>query len=122
MIWLTWRQHRIEGLITLGVLAACSAFLLITGRNMADTLQQSGLSACLAQHSENSGRSGPCGELAGLFLNQYSPFLPFASALLVLPILLGVMVGAPLVAREYEGRTPGCWSGCRASPAPAGWP
>ncbi len=38
-------------------------------------------------------------------MNQYSPFLPFASALVFLPILLGVIVGAPLVAREFEQRT-----------------
>src|SRR5258706_8437503 len=71
---------------------------------MPNTLQDSGLSACLAQHPD-SGTSGPCGFLARQFLNQYGPFIPFAAALLVLPILLGVMGGAPLVAREYEQRT-----------------
>ncbi|HEV2236705.1 MAG TPA: hypothetical protein VGR57_08605, partial [Ktedonobacterales bacterium] len=78
-------------------------YLLITGLAMAHTLQDSGLGACLAQHP--NGASGPCGFLAHQFLNQYGPFIPFAAALLLLPILLGVMVGAPLVAREYEGRT-----------------
>jgi hypothetical protein len=43
--------------------------------------------------------------LASLFLNQYGPYIPFAAGLLLLPILLGVLVGAPLVAREYEQRT-----------------
>ena len=104
MIWLTWRQHRSEALLALGVLAVGSVFLLITGLAMGHTLQESGLGACLAQHPD-SGTSGPCGFLAGQFLNQYGPFIPFAFALLVLPILLGVMVGAPLVAREYEQRT-----------------
>jgi hypothetical protein len=104
MIWLTWRQHRSEALLGLGVLAVGSVYLLITGLAMAHTLQDSGLGACLAQHPD-SGTHGPCGFLAGLFLNQYGPFIPFAFALLVLPILLGVMVGAPLVAREYEERT-----------------
>jgi hypothetical protein len=105
MIWLTWRQHRTEGLAMLGVLAVGSAFLLITGISMAHTLQDSGLGACLAQHPDSSGSNGPCGFLGTAFLNQYAPFIPFAFALLVLPILLGVMVGAPLVAREYEQRT-----------------
>jgi hypothetical protein len=104
MIWLTWRQHRSEALLALGVLAVGSVYLLITGLNMAHTLQDSGLGACLAQHPD-SGTSGPCRFLATEFLTQYAPFFPFAFALLLLPILLGVMVGAPLVAREYEQRT-----------------
>jgi hypothetical protein len=102
MIWLTWRQHRIEGLVTLAVLAVGGLFLLITGLSMAHTLQESGLGACLAQHSTDANA---CGSLGTLFMQQYSPFLPFAGALLLAPVLLGAMVGAPLVAREYEQRT-----------------
>src|SRR5258708_23585681 len=104
MIWLTWRQHRSEGLLALAIFVVAGVFLLISGINMTHTLQDSGLGACLAQHPD-SGTKGPCGPLGSLFLNQYGPFIPFAFALLVLPILLGVMGGAPLVAREYEGRT-----------------
>jgi hypothetical protein len=102
MIWLTWRQHRTEVLVTLAVLAACGAFLLITGHNMADSWQQSGLGACLAQHPSDPS---PCGGLSTLFVQQYGPLIPFAAALLILPGLLGAMVGAPLLAREYEQRT-----------------
>jgi hypothetical protein len=105
VIWYTWRQHRIEGLLTLGVLAVGCVYLLITGLAMTRTFQQSGLATCLAQHPQSIGDSGPCGFLATLFLNQYDPFIPFAAALLLLPILFGVMVGAPLIAREYEQRT-----------------
>jgi hypothetical protein len=105
MAWLTWRQHRAEGLIALSVLVGLAAILLITGLNMTHTFQQSGLGTCLAQHPQSIGDSGPCGALASLFLNQYDPFVPFAAALLLLPILFGVIVGAPLIAREYEHRT-----------------
>jgi ABC-type transport system involved in multi-copper enzyme maturation permease subunit len=104
MIWLTWRQHRIEGLVTLGVLAVLGVFLLISGLAMAHDLQQSGLGTCLA-HSSSLSSSSACGSLATLFLQQYGSLLPFAAALLLLPALLGVLVGAPLVAREYEQRT-----------------
>jgi hypothetical protein len=105
VIWFTWRQHRSEALLTLGVLAVGSVYLLITGLNMTHTFHQSGLGTCLAQHPQSIGTSGSCGLLASLFLNQYGPFIPFAAALLLLPILFGVMVGAPLIAREYEQRT-----------------
>ena len=103
MIWLTWRQHRYEGLTALAVLAVGGVFLLITGVSMTHTLQDSGLGSCLAQHPDTNN-NGPCGFLATEFLNQYAPFIPFAFALLVMPILFGVIVGAPLVAREYEQR------------------
>ena len=101
MIWVTWRQNRSESFIALGVLILSSIFLLVTGLNMAHTFQQSGLSDCLAHHTT----SAICTSLGRAFLDQYSPFLPFASALLLLPILLGAIVGAPLVAREFEQRT-----------------
>ena len=104
MIWLTWRQHRSEALLALGVLATGGVYLLITGVAMSHTLQDSRLGACLAKHPD-SGMNGPCGSLGSVFINQFAPFIPFAAALLLLPILLGVMVGAPLVAREYEQRT-----------------
>ncbi|HEV2237721.1 MAG TPA: hypothetical protein VGR57_13750, partial [Ktedonobacterales bacterium] len=74
MIWLTWRQHRSEGLAALGVLVVGGVYLLITGLAMAHTLQESGLGACLAQHP--NGANGPCGFLAHQFLNQYGPFIP----------------------------------------------
>ena len=42
MIWLTWRQHRLEGLMTLGVLAVLGVFLLLTGRAMATSFHSWG--------------------------------------------------------------------------------
>jgi hypothetical protein len=105
VIWFTWRQHRIEGLLTVGVLAVGCVYLLITGLAMSHAFQQSGLATCVAQHPQSTDISGPCSFLISLFLNQYDPFLPFVIALLVLPILFGVLVGAPLIAREYEQRT-----------------
>jgi hypothetical protein len=102
MIWLTWRQHRTEGLITLVALTICGIFLLTTGLAMSRDIQQSGLSACLGHHIT---ASSACASLGTLFLNHYGPFIPFAAAMLLLPALLGIMVGAPLVAREYEQRT-----------------
>jgi hypothetical protein len=105
MIWVTWRQHRTESFILLGVLVLSSIFLLVTGLTMANTFQQSGLSNCLANHRDTTALLAICGPLGSAFLNQYGPLIPFAAALLILPILLGAMVGAPLVARECEQHT-----------------
>jgi hypothetical protein len=103
MIWLTWRQHRIEGLLTLAGLAVGGVFLLISGLSIAHSIQDSGLSACLASHPTDYFTA--CHSLANEALTQYDPLIPFVFALLIIPILLGAMVGAPLVAREYEQRT-----------------
>ena len=54
MIWLTWRQHRAEGLIMLGVLALVGVFLLVTGLEMANSFQQFGLNNCLGPASKGS--------------------------------------------------------------------
>ncbi len=101
MIWLTWRQHRLEGLMTLGVLALIGVFLLLTGRAMANSFQQLGLSRCLGPIPSGS----PCSALIMAFGTQYGLLLFLINLLLPLPLLLGALVGAPLVAREVEQRT-----------------
>jgi ABC-type transport system involved in multi-copper enzyme maturation permease subunit len=101
MIWLTWRQHRLEGLITLGALVVIGAFLLLTGRAMANSFQQLGLSHCLGQTTPG----GPCPDLIMAFGTRYGLLLFFDNLLIVLPLLLGALVGAPLIAREVEQRT-----------------
>jgi len=105
MIWLTWRQNRIEGFVILGALVLSSIFLLITGLQMTQDFQQSGLSACLAHHPGPNVQGSICGPLATAFANQYGSLILFAVVLMLLSSLLGVMVGAPLVAREFEQRT-----------------
>ena len=101
MIWLTWRQHRLEGLITAGVLAVMGVFLLLTGRAMADSFQQLGLSHCLGQFQPGSA----CSDVVQAFGLQYGLLLFFDTLLIFLPLVLGALVGAPLVAREIEQRT-----------------
>ncbi len=97
MNWLTWRQHRAESLILLVVLAVIGVFLLITGLEMANSLQQLRLSHCLGLTSKGSA----CDELGMAWNHQYG-FLRVAPLLLALPLLLGALVGAPLVTQEVE--------------------
>lgn len=101
MIWLTWRQHRLEGLMTLGVLAVIGVFLLLTGRAMANSFQQLGLSHCLGLIPPGSS----CSASVQSFGLQYGLLLFVDNLLIVLPLLLGALVGAPLVAREVEEHT-----------------
>jgi ABC-type transport system involved in multi-copper enzyme maturation permease subunit len=101
MTWVIWRQHRAEGLIVLVVLAVIGVFLLMTGPEMANSFQQLGLSNCLVLVP----RGGPCEGLLQAFDNQYSFLLGGVTLMVPLPLLLGALAGAPLVAREVEQRT-----------------
>ncbi|HEX6777558.1 MAG TPA: hypothetical protein VF099_05105 [Ktedonobacterales bacterium] len=102
MTWVVWRQHRAEGLMLLVVLAGIGVFLLVTGLGMANSFQQLGQSHCLGLNA----KGGLCDELGMAWNKQYDGFLHVgAPLLLALQLLLGALVGAPLVAREVEQRT-----------------
>jgi hypothetical protein len=47
MIWLVWRQHRLQALFALLGLAALAAFLVPTGIRMHNAFERSGLDDCL---------------------------------------------------------------------------
>jgi hypothetical protein len=85
MTWVVWRQHRIEGLIILVVLAVLAAILLITGLDMAQTSQQSGLNTCLAQTADQTR----CSSLVTAFMNQFGGLLTYIPFLVLLPVIFG---------------------------------
>jgi hypothetical protein len=95
MTWLTWRQHRAQAAAAAGVLLLLAVFLVITGRQMSGYLHSTGLDRCLSQH-------GSCDPLARLFEDRYGGLLQYIPYLSLLPVLVGMFVGAPLLAREYE--------------------
>jgi hypothetical protein len=99
MIWVTWRQHRMQLLFGMGVVALLLAFLLPTGFGIWSTFRSTGLANCLS----TVGRD--CGDVGDLFSNRYNGYAFIAPLFLVLPALLGAFWGAPLVAREVEQGT-----------------
>lgn len=99
MIWLMWRQHRLAMLISTICLAFACFILVRTGLSIADTYQSSGLATCLAQHLA-------CSDAHMTFRDFFDrDIAPAVSWLYVLPLLVGMFVGAPLVASEREQRT-----------------
>ncbi|HET9138314.1 ABC transporter permease subunit [Actinophytocola sp.] len=95
MIWLTWRQFRTAALAVFGALAAFAVILAITGPALA---------------SEYATGIAACGEQCGNFLNSFyddlqGAFLGVTAAILVLPPVIGVFWGAPLISRELEAGT-----------------
>jgi hypothetical protein len=96
MTWLVWRQHRNQAYLAAAALAAFAALLLVTGRQMASQYH-SALTLCAASHT--------CGNLANT-LTLGTPALSLLVTLtVVVPCLLGVFWGGPLIARELETGT-----------------
>lgn len=103
MIWLTWRQHRAQSIVTAALLALFAALMLPTGLELANNYTSSGLSAC---HG-----AAACDHAATLFLAQVSNGnLTLVSQIgiattYVAAALIGMFWGAPLIAREIETGT-----------------
>ncbi|MGA9834281.1 MAG: ABC transporter permease, partial [Trebonia sp.] len=97
MTWLTWRQYRVQAAVAALVLAVFATVLLVTGFQLAAQWHTL-LASCAASrtcgnlHEGGSPLSGPLG-------------WDFAVLSLMAPALFGVLVGAPLVAHEFETRT-----------------
>jgi ABC-type transport system involved in multi-copper enzyme maturation permease subunit len=74
LLWLTWRQHRTQTVVTGTLLLVLGVVLLANGLGAADT---------------------------GRFESMYT----FVSSLILVPVVVGVFWGAPLLAKEFERGT-----------------
>lgn len=102
MIWLTWRQHRMQLLTGLALVALTAVVFLPYGQSMRTAYSNDGVGACLAQ---NTG-GDHCQNVLTAFMNQFNDL---ANHLLTwfspVPGLIGAIVGASLLGREYEHGT-----------------
>ncbi|MCP2324305.1 hypothetical protein HDA40_002812 [Hamadaea flava] len=99
MIWFTWRQVRSQTVITAAALAAFGVLLLVTAGIITDLYAE--VAAC------HSG----CESVVSTFLARFRAsaafptYLAALGAMYLLPLLLGIFGGAPLIARELESGT-----------------
>jgi len=100
MLWLTWRQHRVEMISALVLLAALAIPLVITGLALHAEYQSSGVAECVA-----GGGGGGCAALVDAFLERHTEWGNRFVWVSFLPALAGVFIGAPLFAREFETGT-----------------
>ena len=100
MIWLTWRQHRAAIIAIALVVAVLDAIFIVKGQEAGAAFQQLGVADCLAHPSHPN-----CGDIVGSFYDNYGGLVSASGWLNLLPALLGLLVGAPLVAREIEQGT-----------------
>ena len=100
LAWVTWRQHRFALAGLLVVLGGVGISMLFNGLAMHSAYTRLGLSTC-GKLSDPS-----CQNQLTTFQQQYmgwSDHLP--QLVMLMPGLIGVFVGAPLVARELESGT-----------------
>jgi ABC-type transport system involved in multi-copper enzyme maturation permease subunit len=101
MIWFTWRQFRTQTWITVGGLAVLAVLLLITARSIADAYDAANVAGCsnnCATAIENFLRDATNGT-GGTVYDLVTP------TMYMLPALIGIFWGAPLIARELETGT-----------------
>jgi len=101
MIWLTWRQHRRQVMFTALALAVLAALIVPTGLAMRATYDDKGLADC----NWSEPVSDACNMAINQFTNQYESFTLIGILFLVVPLLVGLFWGAPLVTREVEQGT-----------------
>lgn len=101
MIWLTWRQFRLQAWFTLAALAVVAAVLAVTGPRLADLYARSGAAGCTADCA-GVVKSFLAEAEAGITPTVYAAGI---GLLFAIPALVGVFWGAPLVARELETGT-----------------
>ena len=96
MTWLTWRQYRMSAAISAALLAAFAALIVITGLHIAAEFHAA-FGSCLAANTCRfpSDMGIDSGGAVG-FIVEFT---------LAVPAVLGMFLGAPLVAREIETGT-----------------
>jgi len=103
MIWLTWRQFRVQALTATAALAAFAILLAATGPHLASMYAASAIPGC---------HGSACQSAVHTFLSRLTVTSPYPivyllgiALIVVAPAIIGIFWGAPLIARELETRT-----------------
>ncbi|MFI7444935.1 hypothetical protein [Nonomuraea indica] len=97
MIWLTWRQLRGSAAMLATVLVILAVVLARTGPDLA-TRYSAGIAAC--------AQDDTCDRFYNRFFDTYDmPFMAVSLVVLLLPVLVGLFWGAPLITRELAAGT-----------------
>ncbi|GAB2767454.1 ABC transporter permease subunit [Streptomyces bullii] len=97
MMWLSWRQFRIQALFAACVLAVIAAYMVYVGADIRDAYDV---------YRANCESSANCAQARSQFRGTFQNTLLFlATGLAFIPALIGTFWGAPLIARELENGT-----------------
>jgi hypothetical protein len=102
MIWLTWRQHRAVLAVSAGLVAAFVVWMLIVEHDYSAATHSIATRCASARgYTQNS----PCGALYNSQDTAWEQADIIRWLLLALPLLFGLLLGAPLFAGEFERKT-----------------
>jgi hypothetical protein len=96
VIWLAWRQFRTQASVAGGALIAVAITFLLTGPHLAHAYDTTVLTCKV---------HGDCAPVLANFFARDRLIRDLSRAAILVPALLGVFWGAPLVAREMENGT-----------------
>jgi hypothetical protein len=97
MVWLTWRQHRWALICAFVLTVLFAGWMVYLSVHVMTLYEQCGASRC--------SRSTPAGAALWSDFGPIRQTETLALAVRYLPLLLGVFIGVPLLAREHEQRT-----------------
>ncbi|MBS2536425.1 ABC transporter permease subunit [Catenulispora sp. NF23] len=96
MIWMTWRQFRTQAVLGIAALLLLACYLLILGEQIRHTYNTD-LALCA---------KGSCSGVMNEFTGQYDLQTDILGyVLIVVPAVIGMFWGVPLIARELEAGT-----------------
>lgn len=102
MIWVTWRQHRVQAIAMIAVAAFVAVYALPLGLGIRSSFSADGLGECLAR----SGGADCGATISSFFLrNTKGATLALSWLILPLPALLGPAVGGPVLGTELARGT-----------------
>jgi hypothetical protein len=100
MLWVTWRQHRAELAAAGLLLLAVAVPLVLNGLALRQAYHADGVAACVGDPA------GPgCATIVELFTARHAEWGQRMLWFAFVPAVVGVFVGAPLLAREFEHGT-----------------
>ncbi|MDH6109532.1 hypothetical protein P3T36_000303 [Kitasatospora sp. MAP12-15] len=102
--WLVWRQHRVTAGIALLLMVAAAGWLLAEHAAVADGVARIRQAGCV--DPETWDQTPACWPLIQEASSYQEPFVTYFQLLMAtVPALLGMFLGAPLLAQEYERGT-----------------
>lgn len=108
MWWVAWRQHRAQLAISLGVIAVVAVVLLIFRLLLIARLQElMGVDYTECAEITSAGATLQCpAQVYGAIYNEFGRLHGLLRmGMLILPVILGAFIGAPMFAREFEQHT-----------------
>jgi len=102
MIWVSWRRQRLQLITLLAMLVIGAGVVVLLRSAMVDTITSLHITQCVTQEGPPCSGSEPVTDFKVEWITRLNLG---QGAILTLPVLIGVFIGAPLFARELEQGT-----------------